>query len=507
MQADLTDSQFTPLSFHEGHGTEEGFGDLELEFGEEFLYGKTDELKVTSMGVHIGSATTQAAISRLLLRRGDHSLSSQSLVKSKEVAYESPIVATAYRDDGDLDWGPVKTFLEQAYDGARLIADLIDTGVVVASGPAATRRGDELLQLMGLDARKFFVIREAKSMQALLAAWGAGALKKSASEKTAVLNVDLGAEGIRFAWIDHGRAEATTATSWGAAIVTFDAAGKLARAGGMASALAAQLGFSLEAGRPVTLSERQALAAFLADVIVRYIQGERLSEAEAAFAPQSAPLPVASVQFSGGVAEYVYGYETQPRGDLGYELGTAIRRRASKLALKMQVHTPPFRIRATPIGVSKQVIRLPADGAFSVPAGARAPGNLMVIAPRFSPQAREAEARTAIQRALARVAGDPLQAFAFSTDFVSAESLDAAARAFAAALRTQPSGSPLVLVGESRVAHDVARKVAASAGIPGGVVALCGVHCHELDVLGILAVDGGQNAPELTVTVQSLVFR
>jgi hypothetical protein len=109
-----------------------------------------------------------------------------------------------------------------------------------------------------------------------------------------------------------------------------------------------------------------------------------------------------------------------------------------------------------------------------------------------------------LEQALNRVTGSPAQAFAFCTDFVSEESLDIVARAFEPAVRSQQAGFPLVLAGESKLAHELARRIVASTGASIGLVALAGVHSHELDILGI---DGGKYPSELTVTIQSLVFR
>ena len=92
----IAEFQLPVLDFHEGHWDEDEFSAaMDLALGEEFLYGKTDLVKVTSMGVHIGSATTHLGICRLFLRKGGKNLSSKSVVKTKEVFYESPVISIA----------------------------------------------------------------------------------------------------------------------------------------------------------------------------------------------------------------------------------------------------------------------------------------------------------------------------------------------------------------------------------------------------------------------------
>jgi len=177
----IVESRLPVLNFHEGHWDEDEFSEaMDLALGEEFLYGKTDLVKLTSMGVHVGSATTHLGISRLFLRKGGKNLSSKSVVKTKEVFYESPVISTPFQEDGQIDGQQLKAFVQRSYDEARLVDHLIETGVVVMSGRASEPKNRSVVEeVFGQEKNRFLFISEKLHLQAMLAALGAGAVEKS----------------------------------------------------------------------------------------------------------------------------------------------------------------------------------------------------------------------------------------------------------------------------------------------------------------------------------------
>ena len=88
------------------------------------------------------------------------------------------------------------------------------------------------------------------------------------------------------------------------------------------------------------------------------------------------------VVFSGGVSEYIYGYESKSFGDLGIILGEEIRRRMREL--DATVAEPIERIRATVIGESQYTLQI--SGTTNLISSPRLLPirNLPVVAPIFS---------------------------------------------------------------------------------------------------------------------------
>jgi len=510
----IVESRLPVLNFHEGHWDEDEFSEaMDLALGEEFLYGKTDLVKVTSMGVHIGSATTHLGICRLFLRKGGKNLSSKSVVKTKEVFYESPVISTPFREDGQIDGQQLKAFVERSYDEARLVGHLIETGVVMVSGRASEPKNRSVVEeVFGQEKGRFLFISEGSSLQAMLAAMGAGAVEKSGNEKKKVLNVDLGADGVRLAWVVNGSFENFYITPAGAKILDIDEHGNLSHFTETGQRMAAQLGLKLQVGKPVSRSEKQAFGRFLAETLLDYLEGEEVSEEGKILFPSIPPSldKVDFVQFSGGVAEFVYGYESQPRADVGFEWGTTIRKRAPRLGVKMCVLTPGNRMRATPVGVALYSAHLPSKSMFCSHAHIHGLKNLMVVSPKFQPGLKvAAEAQRSIEGVLSRfeLRNGSRQPFALSLDFVEGQTSDeAVAIGLSSALGyLWNHDSPLVLVGESDAPCRIARIMAARhPDNDGSFIGLSGLHTHDMDILEVRAV---AHEAEVPVVVRSLVFR
>src|SRR6476646_2782519 len=63
---------------------------------EEHPLGKLDIITLTSVGIDVGTATSQVLFSRLVLRRMGAELSSRYVVVSRDILYLSPVHLTPY---------------------------------------------------------------------------------------------------------------------------------------------------------------------------------------------------------------------------------------------------------------------------------------------------------------------------------------------------------------------------------------------------------------------------
>lgn len=512
LEVPIIESQMPVLDFHDGHWDDDEFSEaLDIALGDDFLHGKADLVNVTSGGIHIGSATAHLSLIRLVLRKGGHNLTSKSVVKTKEVFYESPVIPTPYGADGLLDGPQLKTFLERCYDEARLVADLIQTCAVVVSGKAADPKNRPVIdEVFACEKDRFLFIIEKPKMQGMLAALGAGAVDKSRNEKKRILNVDLGAEGARMAWIANGSFENIYSTPVGAKVIDIDGQGRLCRLDETGQKIASQLGLKLKVGNPVTQSEKQAIGRLLAETLLDYLEGEGVSEEGKIVFPTTPPSVenINFLQFSGGVAEYVYGYETQPRMDVGFDWGMTIRKRAPRLGVKVGVLTPNHRMRTTPSGVATYSAQLTSDSIFCSDGHLHGFKNLMVVSPKFKPALKDpAQAQRDVEEVLSRfdLLDGSEQAFALSVDYAEEEeSFEAIAQGLTAALRPWNHGFPLVLLGETAASCRIASAMAAQDSDKSSIIGLSGFHTHDLDFIEVGDVGHGAEVP---VTVRSLVFR
>src|SRR5690349_23697588 len=109
--------------------------------------------------------------------------------------------------------------------------------------------------------------------------------------------------------------------------------------------------------------------------------------------------------FSGGVSEFVYGYEKRNLGDLGVQLGKKVRARANQLnGGNVPLRPAEVRIRATVIGASQYTVQVSGNTIYLSHPDLLPLRNLQVITPEF--EQTEAitsnEIRTAVEKALQR---------------------------------------------------------------------------------------------------------
>ena len=84
-----------------------------------------EELRLTSVGVDIGSSTTHLVFSRLEL----HLEGTRYRVTNREVLKESEILLTPYVDETRIDVEALEAFINRQYKQAGIKRDDVDTGV------------------------------------------------------------------------------------------------------------------------------------------------------------------------------------------------------------------------------------------------------------------------------------------------------------------------------------------------------------------------------------------
>ncbi|HZD19391.1 MAG TPA: ethanolamine ammonia-lyase reactivating factor EutA, partial [Burkholderiales bacterium] len=310
---------------------------------------QADNITLTSVGIDIGSAGTQVIFSRVRMRRMGEDLSSRYFVVGRDTLYQSPVALTPYVSDVRIDERAIGEIIDDAYNGAGIHPDDVDTGSVILTGEALRRENakaiGELLAEMG---GEFVCAAAGHHMEAMLAAYGSGAAKRSHDEDSHILNIDIGGGTTKLALVAHGKVEATAAIHIGGRLVVVDDAGRITRLDPQGAKLARDAGFDWQLGTQVARADLARLSDWLAETLCAAIQ-----QPDDLYLTE--PLPglanIDGVMFSGGVAEYVYGREERDFGDLGRGLGLAIRKKMERLPWRL---LPAGEcIRATAFGASE----------------------------------------------------------------------------------------------------------------------------------------------------------
>src|SRR5688572_10177598 len=189
-----------------------------------------DNISLVSVGIDIGSAGTQVIFSRVHMRRMGEDLSSRYFVVKREALYQSPVALTPYASETRIDEQAVGRIIDEAYAGAGLHPDAIDTGSVILTGEALRRENAQAIgELLAEVGGEFVCATAGHHMEAMLAAYGSGAAKVSHDRGMRVLNVDIGGGTTKLALIEHGRVERTAAIHIGGRLLVVDADGRITR--------------------------------------------------------------------------------------------------------------------------------------------------------------------------------------------------------------------------------------------------------------------------------------
>ena len=340
-----------------------------------------DRIELRSVGVDIGSATTHLLFSRLTLQK----VGSRYVTVGREIVYESPIMLTPYTGLLSIDGDALREFIDAQYELTRVTREEIDTGALILTGVALLRENARTIaDIFAAEAGRFVAVSAGDNLEAIMAAYGSGAVASSEAPGARVLNVDIGGGTTKLAVCVGGRIEQVLAMDVGARLVVTDDAYVVNRLEPAGREVAAALGIPIEVGTTVTEAQLAAIARFMVDQIIATIPtGDEPHELPKLLRgePLRCEPAVTGVVFSGGVSEYVYGREPLRFGDLGVLLAAELRTALQSLA----VPTLPggSGIRATVVGASQYTAQVSGSTIYLSSADVVPVRNVPVVAPLF----------------------------------------------------------------------------------------------------------------------------
>ena len=348
-----------------------------------------DNVTLTSVGIDIGSSGTQVIFSRIKLRRYGEDLTSRYYVVSRETLYQSPVALTPYQSEERIDDAGLGRIIDEAYAGAGLHPDQIDTGAVILTGEALRRENAQgIAKILSEQGGEFVCATAGHHMESLLAAYGSGASKVSHEEGKRVLNIDIGGGTTKLGVVEKGFVTATAAVHIGGRLQVVDAKGTIERLDPAGRYHARQAGFDWHKGQTIDPCDLDKVAEVMADELVAALTQRPMPHAvEHLYLTD--PIQdfgrIDGIMFSGGVGEYVYGRETRDFGDMGRRLGHAIRARVDAGKLPWPLLPAGECIRATALGASEYSVQLSGNTSYISKPGELLPRrNLQVIQPNYT---------------------------------------------------------------------------------------------------------------------------
>ena len=507
------------LDLHEGHEDEFGEEADEMLMDEEHPMWRSERITLNSVGIDIGSSTSHLIFSRLTLRRQGVALSSRFVVINREIIHESPILLTPYVDKTTIDTVKLGDFIHEAYRNANLTPEDIDTGALIVTGEAAKKKNAEAISaLFAAEAGKFVCATAGHNLEAILASYGSGAVHMTYHEggDFTVMNVDVGGGTSKIAIVQGGKVIDTCAVEVGARLVAMDENGVINRLEDTALKIAKIAGIHLALGSVMTDDDKEKFSKVLCDSLFAVMERGQLS-------PQVQDLlltpnlefkgQIHAVMFSGGVSEFIYGYEKRDLGDLGIQFGRRVRARANRLAGgNVPLRPAEVRIRATVIGASQYTVQVSGNTIYLSHPDLLPLRNLQVVTPQFeqTEAISAAEIKNSVERALQRFdVTDTERAVALAIRWELGPSyplIRTLAEGLVGAMKQHiDEGQPLVLVFDADIAKLMGNIIEREL-VPGaGIISIDGIDLKDFDFIDI-----GQELPDakaVPVVIKSLIFR
>ena len=469
-----------------------------------------DEIRLSSVGVDIGSSTSHLVFSRLVLERLDN----RYVVAERKVLHESSILLTPYSADATIDAAALGAFVEEQYRLANIDPRPIDTGALILTGVAVRRANARAIgELFAAQAGKFVSVSAGDALEATLAAYGSGAVARSIRDSARVMNIDIGGGTSKIAVCESGEIAELTALDVGARTVSFDRDGRVNRIEEAARRFAEEAGVSLELGSVPDAGGLDRMVERMADRLFEAMSRSALEAGTAALVrldPLRNERKPDVVTFSGGVSEYLYGRETRAFGDLGVPLARAFLARTRSWGVR--VERSDEGIRATVIGASQYTIQVSGGTIFVEPQSVLPLRNVPVIAPELPLNEESVDAgriAAAVSAALRRLdldSGERPAALCYRwRETASFARLDGFCRGIVAGFAALLGRDlPLILVGDGDIGGLIGIHCVEQLRLPNPVVSIDGIALREFDFVDIGEIIPASGA--VPVVIKSLVF-
>ena len=315
-----------------------------------------------SVGIDIGTTTTQLVISRLTLQNTRSAFSVPSFeIAQKEVLFRSDIHFTPLLSDTQIDAQGVRDIVEAEYRASGFEKSDIQTGAVIITGETARKdNARQVLDALAGFAGDFVVATAGPALESVLAGKGAGAEAYSRTHGCSVLNLDIGGGTTNLALFENGELRDTGCLNVGGRLVKVDASERLTYLSPVLQPF-----FDLSVGQKMTEALLEPVAQLLAEVLEEAVGLRKPSGLlEQFITDKNVTLPkMPLLSFSGGVADLI-SEEARPPfvyGDLGVLLGRAICR--SRLCTGAFLRAQET-IRATVIGAGSHATTLSGSTIF-----------------------------------------------------------------------------------------------------------------------------------------------
>ena len=327
-----------------------------------------DSRALLSVGVDVGTTTTQVIFSRLNLQDVARSGQIPRInITDRKVIYQSPIVFTPLIDAETIDAVRLNEIVRSEYTNAGIDPRHVETGAVIITGETAKKKNaDEILRALSGLAGEFVVSVAGPNVESMIAGKGAGAAQYSQTNYATVTNVDVGGGSANSATFQSGNLVGAAAMNYGGRILEIEhSSDRVRHIAEPARHILDDCGLRLEIGASPSLEDLRRFTDRMADLTVELIEGTSSPLAQKIYL--TPPVGVSGkgsvLMFSGGIGHYYYNpipvnsvSDVTIHDDVGPLLAESLRNNA--MLNSYQIVPPAETVRATVLGASTQTVTL-----------------------------------------------------------------------------------------------------------------------------------------------------
>lgn len=186
---------------------------------------------VHSVGIDIGTTTTQIIFSRLtMVNRAPVTQVPRYEFVEREICYQSPVSHTPIDASGLVDVERLQTFIDAQFIAADLTLDDIETGAIIITGESS-KATNAREAIMGLADRlgDFVVATAGPNLESVIAGRGSGAGEYSKAHHARVLNIDIGGGTSNYVVFESGNVVDTACLNVGGHLLETDTQGHVTK--------------------------------------------------------------------------------------------------------------------------------------------------------------------------------------------------------------------------------------------------------------------------------------
>ena len=321
--------------------------------------------KMLSVGIDIGTSTTQLVFSHLTIENVASAFNvPRIIITDKEVVYKSEIIHTPLVNETIVDQDLIQTFVEKEYEKAGIEKEKIQTGAVIITGETARKENaEEVLQGLSGFAGDFVVATAGPDLESIIAAKGAGMHLYSKEHSAKIVNLDIGGGTSNLAVIERGQVVDTGCLDIGGRLMKINKDTKeIEYISKKIKDLIKENGWSIQVGQTATKENIQPVVDKMTALLEESV-GIRPSTAQLDKIVTHKSIEdrnhITHISFTGGVAEAIYKHEEEDvfkYGDIGLLLGASIAQ--SKLVSHFNLVEPSELIRATVVGAGSHTTEI-----------------------------------------------------------------------------------------------------------------------------------------------------